>query len=366
MAQAAPGRALSQSGACERRVWGAARLLESYLTSTAGPSDGVCRQTVLEMGSGTGYLGSQLAIRPYAPLIVCCTETARFGNLAALVEHVAVMQDAADSAGCQLVAAECDWIEIGSSASIVNENHWSLLIGSDLYYSDETTVLFVGALAALLRQNHGARMLYAHMLYRWVRGHGPSTARLLTCPAALTLSAFNMLTQMIRSRHPPLQGASGFDARFLDELRRHRLSVRAIFVDVGPEHWLRAPSQSSSKLMPWDGYAVDAAVEIFKCRMRSSADALARGEAGPHVCRSPDRVGVVFEICLANEGASEAASEGSAAQLLRLAQVWEAVHADADKFADPDGALEAEMAAAFFAEAWGSREADATATGTVA
>ena len=141
-----------------RRVWRGAQLLLRYLRASAeqlGLTSSVGIQ-VLELGSGAGWLGLNLAVAlpnmrltlSELPLAVPALR-AQLARLAALYPGLAERVD----------VVELDWADVQSSSA--RHTRWDAIIGSELLYSHETLRALPRAIAALASPS--TRTLYAHV-----------------------------------------------------------------------------------------------------------------------------------------------------------------------------------------------------------
>jgi predicted nicotinamide N-methyase len=148
------------SNHCSRIVWNAAvcllRFLEQWmLDSPRGITN------VLELGSGTGWLGMTLA-RNLSSLRMVLTEPDLFGCLDFLRRNLEANLNAGLVDAARVSCLPFDWSD--ASASILLER-WDLVLGSDLIYNSATVQLLPPVLATLVQS--GSRILYCQTLYRW-------------------------------------------------------------------------------------------------------------------------------------------------------------------------------------------------------
>ena len=129
------------SSHCSRLVWNAAvcllRFLEQEWTLDSPP----CGITnVLELGSGTGWLGMTLARNVPSARIVL-TEPDLFGCLDNLKRNVETNLDAGVVEAARVSCTPFDWSD--TTAAVLLER-WDLVLGSDLIYNRETVRLLLG------------------------------------------------------------------------------------------------------------------------------------------------------------------------------------------------------------------------------
>ena len=155
------------------QVWDAARQLRCFLESHPAVLEG-CR-TVLELGSGTGWLGMSVARNVPTIERIYLTEMVAGGAFAWLQHNVA------QNASLPLQAVQtmpCDWawfggngdaeqdsMEIEGARRVVQTTAFDLVIGSDLVYEELGMLSLVRVFAAVA--SRGVRILYAHTRYRF-------------------------------------------------------------------------------------------------------------------------------------------------------------------------------------------------------
>eukprot|EP01062_Namystynia_karyoxenos_P039490 TRINITY_DN28689_c0_g1_i2.p1 TRINITY_DN28689_c0_g1~~TRINITY_DN28689_c0_g1_i2.p1 ORF type:complete len:243 (+),score=65.60 TRINITY_DN28689_c0_g1_i2:82-810(+) len=155
--------ALSTTGGC---VWRAARYLADFLDEMARPlqlfPEGA---TVLELGSGAGWLG--LTVGRNAPgCRVVLTEQAAGGALDWLRHNIEKgRQQGLPLDGVE--AAECDWTQAGAPgqpAQGLLAQHWDVVLGSDLVYDEAGVEMLPRVLRAVI--GPATRCFYAHTRHR--------------------------------------------------------------------------------------------------------------------------------------------------------------------------------------------------------
>jgi SAM-dependent methyltransferase len=108
--------------------------LESRLLSTSpcgtetGPTDMKRNATILELGSGTGWLSLQLALRG-----ATVTATERSGAMSLLTRNIMSNQERIDN--LNVCVEELEW-----SSDLRLEGQWDLFVGSDLIYIHENNL----------------------------------------------------------------------------------------------------------------------------------------------------------------------------------------------------------------------------------
>lgn len=146
-------------------VWNAARVLHELLSARPELLRNRDRARLLELGSGTGWLGMTVA-REFANLAeVCLTEMEDGGALAWLEHNVQQNQSPAS-----LRAAACDWgwyaeARDSRAPTALASTPWDVIIGSDLVYNEHGVGALPRVLAALATPR--TLVLYAHTLYRF-------------------------------------------------------------------------------------------------------------------------------------------------------------------------------------------------------
>jgi len=170
-------RALATTGGS---TWDAAHSLCDFLESewTALCAFFDAAPNIIELGSGTGWLGMTLArniSESGRPGTFCLTEQADGGAMEWLQHNL--MENVA--AGVPLSAVdlqELDWSRFEDTASRPSlpqppaqkqGQHWDLLIGSDLIYSQAGVELLPRVLKEFATQWPSAMMLYCHTLHRF-------------------------------------------------------------------------------------------------------------------------------------------------------------------------------------------------------
>ena len=158
-------------------VWDAARHLLRYFE--AHPELLAGKPTVLELGSGTGFLGMSLAARFDMERMVL-TEMVQGGALKWLDHNVAINRQAGQPlSAVQTAALDWSWVSSGPAGADASESdvadqqaftnmfatRWDYVIGSDLVYN-EIGVQMLPLVIAALAKGH-TRVLYAHTLNRF-------------------------------------------------------------------------------------------------------------------------------------------------------------------------------------------------------
>lgn len=156
------------------QIWGAARQLRAYLESHPGELEGC--STILELGSGTGWLGMTIARNVPTIERFYLTEMLDGGAFAWLQHNVT------ENAGLPLRAVQtmpCDWAwfgagsgegeeesaEVAAAHGVVQSAAFDLVLGSDLVYEERGMQALVRVFSALA--GRGIRILYAHTRYRF-------------------------------------------------------------------------------------------------------------------------------------------------------------------------------------------------------
>lgn len=140
-----------------RRVWRGAQILLSFLRASVNQlgmdGDGI---HILELGSGSGWLGLNLAAAlPNAHVTLSEQPLA----LPALQAHVDRLR-AVDPRVCARVqAVALNWEDVTLSSAMTT--HWNFIIGSELTYSHAALSALTGAIAALA--GPATRTLYVHI-----------------------------------------------------------------------------------------------------------------------------------------------------------------------------------------------------------
>jgi len=159
-------------------VWDAARCLLRFLEAEQAALLGGAPKAVLELGSGTGWLGMALASNARAQLRrVHVTEMEHGNALRWLYHNVHRNRAAGCLHGAPLTAGPCDWGwwaaggscedpcgDSGARAELESEE-WDLIVGSDLVYNEAGIRMLPRAFAALMRPR--TIVLYAHTLNRF-------------------------------------------------------------------------------------------------------------------------------------------------------------------------------------------------------
>lgn len=149
-------------------VWQAAHTLLDFLR--AAPCRLPTQATVLELGSGTGFLGMNVA-REFAVSKLVLTEMEQGEALAWLDRNVQRNRDAGVPLGVlETAALDWSWADsdatdaVARSARIFSER-WDVVLGSDLVYNEVGLKMLPIVLARLLAR--GAVAYYAHTLNRF-------------------------------------------------------------------------------------------------------------------------------------------------------------------------------------------------------
>jgi predicted nicotinamide N-methyase len=177
-------------------VWPAARRLLEYIEATKPPEIVNEGARILELGSGTGWMGMTLAANlPHATQL-CVTEMEAVGALTWLRKNVARNEDdGLWRRGCVHVEA-CDWTAYvhGDEVQSPNEkpkpdaapetspnvspnpapnprlerDDWDVLVGSDLVYNEDGVRYLPRVVRHFLTsQKRKTHFLYAHTKYRY-------------------------------------------------------------------------------------------------------------------------------------------------------------------------------------------------------
>jgi hypothetical protein len=161
----------SQGDASFVGVWGSARGFAEFLELH---NELVDVSSVLELGAGTGWLGSTIAHNAPQMAEVRMTDRAEWW-LAANI--------AATRAGGNPISAATtsmfDWSSGDDRKRVAGARHWDLVVGCDLAYSEDRIGPLVASITALLKGG-ALRMLYCHT----PRGDGSIGAELERCLAA--------------------------------------------------------------------------------------------------------------------------------------------------------------------------------------
>jgi len=140
-----------------RRVWTGAQLMLQWLSHEAVEEAlGLSRPglRILELGSGSGWLGLNLAAW-YASASVTMSDLPEvLPVLQAQIDRVALTADHG------VVAVALDWQALDPA---VVSMQWDLVVGSDLLYSHQTACALAGVMAALARSPRAPRIVYAHV-----------------------------------------------------------------------------------------------------------------------------------------------------------------------------------------------------------
>lgn len=163
------------------KVWEAARRLLEYFYRERHLLFAQPAQRILELGSGTGWLGMTLAQNLPAQMI-WLTETVDDHALVWLQQQVDRNRDAGRSLP-NLEVRACDWSwfarpgessaghaaeGVGSgdgAAATLRAEHWDLILGSDLLYHEIGVRSLPRVLSALSTPR--TRIFYAHTMYRF-------------------------------------------------------------------------------------------------------------------------------------------------------------------------------------------------------
>ena len=163
------------------KVWEAARRLLEYFYRERHLLFAQPAQRILELGSGTGWLGMTLAQNLPAQMI-WLTETVEDHALVWLQQQVDRNRDAGRSLP-NLEVRACDWSwfarpgecsaghaaeGVGSgdgAAATLRDEHWDLILGSDLLYHEIGVRSLPRVLSALSTPR--TRIFYAHTMYRF-------------------------------------------------------------------------------------------------------------------------------------------------------------------------------------------------------
>lgn len=142
------------------KVWPAARVLLGHLLR-AETDETLGR--VLEVGSGTGWLGLSLALNR-ATCHVLLTEQA-------LEEAQSLLRDNLEQNGALHTQCQVDVLDFFHEAdcirAVCDRHRWTLVIGSDLVYTAEIAEAFPRTVAIILSHQPGLEMMYCHTFRRY-------------------------------------------------------------------------------------------------------------------------------------------------------------------------------------------------------
>lgn len=150
-------------------TWPAARRLAAFLEQTRllEPSSG-SQIRVLELGSGTGWLGITLALNAPNALLVL-TEQEEGGGIDHLRHNVNLNTA---KVGDRVTVLPCDWRDYSRTIDppvgrlAPDGQPWDYIIGSDLIYVESGAIDFPRVLAATATQGH-TTILYCHTKHRF-------------------------------------------------------------------------------------------------------------------------------------------------------------------------------------------------------
>ena len=147
-------------------VWHSAEKLLSYLEEKATE---LFPASVLELGAGTGWLGITMARNLQDSLTHhVLTDSTRTGAVQWTMQNVQAAQKQGILSGnrssnqCPLMVLPMDWNNAQEIEHVAKLHSWSLIVGSDLIYSEDGAVALAKCMAQLLQLNPTARLLYAH------------------------------------------------------------------------------------------------------------------------------------------------------------------------------------------------------------
>jgi len=135
---------------CSGTVWPAAYALFSHLQSY--DMDG---KKVLELGSGTGWLGLQLG-RCFPHSHQVCTDHPDYMH--------ALRESLSQNPVSNVEARELDWANPWSEEEF---QKFGFVIGSDLVYNVYLTKILASCWRRVLDAGNSVQIVYAHMLHRW-------------------------------------------------------------------------------------------------------------------------------------------------------------------------------------------------------
>eukprot|EP00746_Dinoflagellata_sp_MGD_P150557 gnl/MRDRNA2_/MRDRNA2_82402_c0_seq1.p1 gnl/MRDRNA2_/MRDRNA2_82402_c0~~gnl/MRDRNA2_/MRDRNA2_82402_c0_seq1.p1 ORF type:complete len:334 (+),score=63.18 gnl/MRDRNA2_/MRDRNA2_82402_c0_seq1:58-1002(+) len=166
---------IGQADQCNTLVWPAAHRLAEYVNQSCrdiGLTEDCCR--VLELGSGTGWLGVTLAQQLPIQVVVTDCESAMPNlkmNVDQMLRSCKELQTDAPGKG-SVSCATFDWfdatipVDERPSRSPLGED-WHCILGSDLIYNPDGAELLPHVFSELLSKCPNAMLLYAHTLYRF-------------------------------------------------------------------------------------------------------------------------------------------------------------------------------------------------------
>ena len=172
-------------------VWDAARRLIDYLEASAHDLGlDAPDVNILELGSGTGWMGMVVAQNVKRAGVVCLTEMEAGGALEWLSKNVARNEPAALWPPGRLVVEALDWTEFhvddanvdasadgggvrcSTSNGVVHALPWDVVVGSDLVYNEDGARMLPRVFRGLIDRARAVGktaplVLYAHTKYRY-------------------------------------------------------------------------------------------------------------------------------------------------------------------------------------------------------
>lgn len=144
-------------------VWHSAEKLLDYLENQSAelfPTG----SSVLELGSGTGWLGITLARNLQETLENhVLTDSTRTGAVTWTQQNVEeAKKQGVLSDKCPITVTPMDWGNEKQVTEVAQQHPWHIIVGSDLIYSEEGAEALSKCMARLLKENPNTRLIYAH------------------------------------------------------------------------------------------------------------------------------------------------------------------------------------------------------------
>eukprot|EP00037_Helgoeca_nana_P034169 m.420811 g.420811 ORF g.420811 m.420811 type:complete len:236 (+) comp32889_c0_seq1:151-858(+) len=119
---------------------------------------------VLELGSGTGWLGTVVAFNAHNLAQVLLTDIQPEWLAANLAASVAAKDSQSVGAHVDSVARTCrfDWGSLADRERVGSVTTWDLVLGCDLVYAEDSIGPFVATIRSLLITHRATRVLYCH------------------------------------------------------------------------------------------------------------------------------------------------------------------------------------------------------------